>query len=121
HVPVPGSGALRRAIDAAYRRHAPPLVAEPGRVHWYEDEQQRVAEFAASHLFGSVTTRRYPWSQVYNAADYVALVQTYSEHRLLPPAQLAALTTAIHDAIVEHGGICEVSYTTHLYSARRAA
>jgi SAM-dependent methyltransferase len=121
HVPVPGSGALRSAIDAAYRRHAPSLVAEPGRVNWYEDESSRLAEFTASQRFGPVTTRRYRWSQDYSAADYVALVRTYSEHRLLPPAQLAALTAAIHDAIAAYGGACKVAYNTHLFWARRAA
>jgi SAM-dependent methyltransferase len=120
HVPFPGSGTLRRAIDAAYTHHAPTLAGEPARINWYEDEPKRTAEFAESNLFGPVTTHRYAWSRVYSADDYTALVRTYSEHRLLAPEQLDALAAAIHSAITAHGGTCAVSYRTYLYWARRA-
>jgi SAM-dependent methyltransferase len=119
HVPTPGSGGLRTAIDAAYATYAPTLAVEPARLNWYEDVSKRTAEFAASNLFGPVTTHRYAWSRAYGATDYRDLVRTYSEHRLLPPEQLEALVAAIHSAINAHGGTCTVSYRTYLYWAGR--
>src|SRR5262249_1383035 len=103
HVPRPGSGSLRQALDAAYACHAPALTMEAPRLHWYEDEAHRTGDFAESGLFGPVTTRSYAWSQAYTADEYTALVRTYSEHRLLPAAQLDALTAGIHQAIAAHG------------------
>jgi hypothetical protein len=38
------------------------------------------AEIEASGLFGDVHVRRYVWSQRYTADEYVALLETFSEH-----------------------------------------
>ncbi len=78
---------LRKALDAAYADHAPSMTGPPA-TRWYAAEGPIPTLFAESACFGPVLSRRYPWSQIYEASDYLDLLRTLSDHRLLPPEQL---------------------------------
>jgi SAM-dependent methyltransferase len=43
------------------------------------------ADIEASNLFGDVKVRRYLWEQAYTEEQYLALLDTYSGHRLMAP------------------------------------
>jgi ubiquinone/menaquinone biosynthesis C-methylase UbiE len=78
------------------------------------------AEMDGSGLFAAVTTRTYPWRQVYSTNDYLRLLNTYSDHRLLPGDQRSALFAALADLIDRrYGGQVEKEYLAVLYLARR--
>ena len=52
-------------------------------------------------------------------ADYLALLQTHSDHRLLDRERLEAVLTGIGDAIDSHGGSLAVNYVAVLCWAER--
>ena len=110
---------LRDALDAAYLRHAPALFGPP-ESRWYSEQDAFVKLVADSRRFAPATAQSYPWSQVYSADEYLDLMRTHSNHRLLPEAQREALLAAIREAIERNGGRAEVRYEAHLYLARRA-
>jgi len=107
----------REALDAAYAAYAPGMSPE-SVTRWYADGPVP-ALFAESALFGPVTWRRYPWSRVYSAAEYLDLLRTHSDHRLLEEPQRESLLTAIGQAIRLQGGGLELCYEAHLYLARQ--
>lgn len=114
------SSPLREALDRAYAEHAPSMAGPPS-TPWYAQTESMRTLFAESGCFGPVTWRRYPWSQTYTATQYVDLLSTYSEHRLLPPAQRESLLDAIRQAIELHGGGITLHYEAHLYLAQVGA
>jgi SAM-dependent methyltransferase len=109
--------ALRAALDDAYARHAPALLG-PGGAAWYSERETIEKSFADSACFGPVEFRSYPWSRAFAAGEYVDLLRTHSNHRLLPEAQREALHAAVREAIERHGGRAEVRYEAQLYLAR---
>jgi SAM-dependent methyltransferase len=111
---------LREALNAVYAQHAPAL-AGPSATRWYAEEGPIPTLFADSGCFGPVTWRRYPWSQIYMASDYLDLLRTYSDHCLLAPERRESLLDAVGRVIERHGGSIEIRYEAHLYMARRAA
>lgn len=111
---LPGDSPAHRAVDEAYARHAPTLPSQ--QLHQdtlFEDEIDR------SGLFDSVFMRRYHWTQVYTAADYVGLLESSANHHLLPEPSRSALFEAVRDAIGGCGGDIAIHYLTRLYVARR--
>jgi SAM-dependent methyltransferase len=108
-------GELRDAIEQAYRRHAPELARDFAAT----------PAFASGHAlpgFTPLQTRAYDWTHSYDAASFVELLGTHSDHLLLPSARLEALGTAVSEAIERvAGGRLEFPYRTHLLTARRLA
>jgi len=109
---------IREALDAAYAVYAPGISPE-SITRWYAEDGPVPTLFAESALFGPVTWRRYPWSRVYSAAEYLDLLRTHSDHRLLEQPQRESLFTAIGQAVQLQGGDLEVRCEAHLYLARR--
>jgi SAM-dependent methyltransferase len=118
HTVVAEISPLARAVDDAYSRHAPALLGMHEN-RWYADAEAFRRSFAESGRFGPVTRRIHPWSRAYSPSEYVDLMRTHSNHRLLPDTQREALHRAITAAIEAHGGRIEVRYEAHLYLARR--
>jgi SAM-dependent methyltransferase len=110
---------VREALDKVYALHAP-SIAGPSPTRWYAEDGPIPRLFAESGCFGPVTCRSYPWSQGYAPAEYLDLLLTSSDHRLLPPGQRGTLLNAVRQAIEMHGGRIELQYEAHLYVARRA-
>src|SRR5208283_5614032 len=103
NVQIFNRSAVREALDKVYALHAPSL-AGPSPTRWYAEDGPIPRLFAESACFGPVTWRRYPWSQEYAPAEYVDLLVTSSDHRLLPPGQRETLLHAVRQAIEMHGG-----------------
>jgi SAM-dependent methyltransferase len=108
-------GALAEANDAAYREHAPHLVG--GAHKWTLDLV--LDEIAASGAFTPAEKRVFTGTQTYTRAEYVALLGTHSDHRMLADDVRARLHAAVGAAIDAHGGTVDVVYDTKLYLARR--
>lgn len=95
-------------LDAVYDEHAPDLKYG-GEA--FPSVAQRIAEQRAHTERGGalevVEVRQYPWTMRKDAAAYVRLVDTYSEHHTLPAETRARLYPAMHAAIEAHGGVIE--------------
>jgi trans-aconitate methyltransferase len=108
-------GELGAANDALYERYAPHMrrMTEKWKLDFTIDE-------IANHpAFTDATKHTTPWQEHYSAADYVRLLGTMSDHRMLDPDARTALHTAIGALVEEHGGIATVDYQTHAYLAHR--
>ena len=110
--PQNGASEVHARVQHAYSRHAPELSA-------VREESPLEERMDATHLFETVVMTRYPWQITYSATDYVGLMATQSDHRLLPPSRLAELLDAIRDAIESLGGAITIDYVTRLHLARR--
>ena len=78
-----------------------------------------VEPIAASGLFGLPVVSRYTWPQRYTTEQWLDLLGTHSDHRVLPPDQLEALLAGIGKAIDGLGGFFSVAYDTTLITAVR--
>jgi SAM-dependent methyltransferase len=110
--PQPGEGEVHARVQDAYARNAP-------QMKWHHDEVPLEDRIDETGLFGTVIMTRYRWRVVFSAGDYVGLMRTQSDHRLLPEAQRSALLAGIRDAIESEGGSIAIGYVTRLHLALR--
>ena len=76
-------------------------------------------EIAQSGLFPVPSVQQFPWSERYETARYLQLLDTYSDHRLLPPDTKRALFNGVAAVLDAHGGAMVKPYVAVLYLARR--
>ncbi len=108
-------GALGDDNNAAYNEHAPALTSSVGK--WELD--RTLDEMAATDAFTAVTKRVLTWTQIYTADEWVTLLGTHSDHRILPEEQRARLHDAVRRAIDAHGGTVDTTYEVMCYLATR--
>ena len=109
------TGSLGAANDAAYTEHAPHLTSSVAK--WELD--RTIDEIAAIRRLSGATKLAITWQQRYTTAEYVTLLGTHSDHRILPEEQRARLHHAVGSAIDAHGGTVDVTYDVMLYLACR--
>jgi SAM-dependent methyltransferase len=73
----------------------------------------------ASGLFEAAEVHNYAWELPYTTAEWLDKLPTHSDHRVLPPEQLAVLLDAVGAAVDGLGGSITVRYATRLVTARR--
>jgi SAM-dependent methyltransferase len=105
------------ATDAIYRRHAPELVRRrgwnPSRLPDTRHAIRRSGRFSVAerHVIA--------WRHTFDAKDYIGLLNTYSDHRILAAGDRRRLFTAIHElATREFGGQVPRHYRTVVYLAQ---
>ena len=113
---------LREALLVAYRQAAPELSVDgpmhpanlcpDGAADWH-------AEIAAAVGLAAAEIRHYEWDQDYSAGDYVGLLATTSEIRLLDEARRTQLFAAVTAVIKAHGEPLTLPMRTRLCLARR--
>lgn len=105
-------------VEAAYRRHAAGL-ADRDR-NWVERSERRRRSFekGVAGLFAVSEHRAFTFTREMGTADYLGLLATYSDHRLLDPATRERLLDAIGAAIDDAGGRVSLPYTVDLFLAR---
>jgi SAM-dependent methyltransferase len=110
----PVATALWRELDAVYARRYPegPQPTGLDEVEW-----SWIAEFDASRRFGPVHVERFPWTAHYTTRDYLALLDTYSDHATLAEDRRRALYADIADVLDRHGGGIELQYVTLAFLA----
>ena len=111
-----GTTPLDLRIQQAYASHAPEIDA---RWSAHNTRDYFLEMFAASTDFQPAQSREYEWRAEYRTADYLDLLQTHSDHRLLDRERLEALLGEIGNAIDSHGGSLAVNYVAVLCWAQR--
>ncbi len=111
--PEGGDPDLRRRLDAVYLKLAPQLSARPPG----ELDVDRRREIEASRLFGPAELVRVAWERTFSAAEYVHLMLTQSDHRLLARDDRRRLLDDVFEVITRAGGHYRVGYVTLLYLA----
>ncbi|MCL2055926.1 MAG: GNAT family N-acetyltransferase, partial [Oscillospiraceae bacterium] len=69
--------------------------------------------------FTDIAMKFYDVTLTYSADEYIALLETMSDHRNLPDSNKAALYTGIRDVIYKHGGKCKQDWLFQLYMGRK--
>lgn len=106
-------GELRRAINDAYRVHAPELARNFAATPPF-------AAGASLEGFEPLRVRTYDWTEDYDARSFVELMSTHSDHILLAPERREALGAAVGEAIERiGGGRLSYPYRTSMLTARR--
>lgn len=111
---------VRGVLDPIYDRLEPALGhGTPTAAASRPDAPQSALEaIAHSGCFEPARIRRFPWSRMYDAKTWVALLATHSDHLTLAPARRDALLGAIEDALRGLGDSFEMRYDTVLVDAR---
>ena len=115
--PLGGSSPVDDWIRQAYAAHAPHIDA---RWLGHNTRDYFLELFAAASEFRPARSREYAWRGEYTSPEYIDLLQTHSDHRVLPADERSALLDAIRQAIDENGGRFMVDYLAVLCWARRA-
>jgi len=102
--------------DAVYHRLAPELTDSVG-FQWNRDVL--VGDSAACGKFEPMVERIVTWRTSYTSAEWVRLLGTHSDHRMLPDDVRTRLHTEIGAVIDAHGGLLPVVYDTKVYLATR--
>ena len=88
------------SVQPVYRACAPSIFNKP--VH---PERKGDVDHAGKELFEESIKHEYLWSQEYSAEEYIQLLQTYSDHILLPDSERQALFEGIVELLnKEFGG-----------------
>lgn len=115
---------LRARLDEVYERLAPDLPTwGPGSTYAESavEETEQVVEIDACERFEAVEVRDYRHPRRLDTAEYLALLGTQSDHRLLAGERRTALFDAVEKVIDGAGGVVDLDYDTRLYVARRRA
>ena len=105
---------LHAELDRAYAEHLPQSRhRDASHVH-----AEITAEIDASACFGPVEVRTAPWTESYSTADYLRLLETYSDHAILDPSHKTPLHAAIAAAIDRRGGTITIPFVAALHLAR---
>jgi len=89
----------------------------------YGEPAQILRRFGFNDLkdygFDDIAMKLYETTLMFNADEYIALLETYSDHRHLPEENKTPLYASIKDTILRHGGFYEAEYTFQLYMGRK--
>jgi SAM-dependent methyltransferase len=114
---------LREALLVAYQQASPELTGDGHMLHPANLCPDRDAdwegEIAAVEGLAGADIRYYEWDQDYSARDYVGLLATLSEIRLLEAKHRTSLFAAVTKAIDAHGEQLTLPMRTRLCLARR--
>jgi SAM-dependent methyltransferase len=78
-----------------------------------------VAGIEASAAFDAAEVSTFAWTRTHDTAQWLALLQTHSDHQALAPARRERLLQAVGEAVESVGGSFEMPYEAILVSARR--
>ena len=112
--PLRGPGLVDARIQQAYADHAPEIYS---RWIGHNAREHFLGLFAGAPEFRAPQVGEYSWRAEYGSHEYLDLLRTHSDHRLLPTARLSNLLKAISDAIDQNGGRLVVDYVAVLCRA----
>ncbi len=105
-----------------YAGIAPQLAAKATRLPAPSEAPMEIArELESGGIFRDVETRDYLWPLTYTAEEYVQMLDTHSDHRLLAPEARKRLFTALVRLIeAEFAGTVTKHHLTRLHLARKS-
>ena len=120
---------LGQRLQAVYDKYAPSSKAHPYATHHpaghRTQQDTKISrwqqEIDQSRLFGNVSIMQFLWTQWYTTDQYLQLLETYSDHRAMPPENKRELFHGIARVLAQEGGGRSKPYLTVLYLAQRAS
>lgn len=115
HAIVPYEGEdVYVAIRQAYQKYRP---MDHSPALFGESDCQRMVETLNRHGFCDPTVKLYHHTRTLRAKEYIALLNTYSDHRAMAAPARLGLEQEIHDAILAAGDALHIYNTIDLYLA----
>ena len=69
--------------------------------------------------FSDIAMKLYSVVRTYGADEYIALMDTMSDHRAMPEEKRNILYAKIKEVILKHGGMINMDYIFQLYMGRK--
>jgi SAM-dependent methyltransferase len=113
-------GTLEDQINIVYDRIAPELRDDPSQRPAAAEDNWYHTEMADSGLFEEVTSAWIESVVPYPTSRYLALLATFSNHRMLPAERRERLHAGIGAVVDRAGGVVEIHLKTLLTMGRRA-
>ena len=122
---------LYEEVQAVYKKHyysyykpdqRPVRISEMSEEDFGKPEEiYRGFRFESLERYGfkDITMKLYHYERMYSADEYIALLDTYSDHRALPDDNRAALYAGIKEAILKYGGYQKLNNIFQLYMGRK--
>ncbi len=118
HIAGPVDGGFFDRMQMLYQRYAPEFTEDWKGLPTADELPNRSAALAATGLFGDFAVRRYPWVAHYDAMSYVRLINTYSDHLMIPSDRRQRLNEGTaHMIDTEFDGEIAKHYLTVLHVA----
>ena len=106
---------LRRDLDEIYDRLAPDMQSSlRGRGATPNGQLSGIEDEAPPSGFRSVRRDELRWERTYTSDEWIGLLGTHSDHRLLAPDHRAEVHDAVRAAIDAHGGSFTLPYRVEL-------
>ncbi|NHN32598.1 class I SAM-dependent methyltransferase [Paenibacillus agricola] len=107
---------LHQNIQSIYQRYRPSST----KIIEHDTERYKnISKTIQAYGFREVVFKLYHLTRTFSSSDYISLLNTYSDHRSLPPATKELFESEIKEAIVRFGDVLNVYDTIDLYLARK--
>jgi SAM-dependent methyltransferase len=114
--PELGGSVWHDELQPIYEHFTPHMTHAKNTTQAYAT-QRALAQLEGSGRFGPGVVREFPWASRYTTSEYVELLGTYSDHRILPEETRAELHGAIGAWLDDRGGVIEHPYVAELVAA----
>jgi SAM-dependent methyltransferase len=117
--PRPYSG-FSEEVQSVYSKYLPELAGKKDQPTTAAAIQIQTEVMRSTGLFKTVEVRTYPWTETYTTAEYLRLLNTYSDHLALQEEPRRRLYEGIADLIDQrYGGKVERPYLTELFLGKK--
>lgn len=106
---------LHGQIQKIYRKYRP---SDSAPSEFSERNCQKTLDALKKYGFSEIECRLFHRTRIMRAADYVGLLETYSDHQMMGEEKMRALEAEVEAAILLHGGEIRIFDTMDLYLAR---
>ena len=112
-----GGSVWHDEIQPIYERVTPHMTHAKNTTTAYNTERA-VVQLGRSRRFGPCVTQEFPWVGHYTTSEYIELLGTYSDHRILPDEQRAELHGSIAEWLDARGGVIDHPFVAELVAAQ---
>ena len=117
--PAPPDDELNAAMQKVYDKYKP-ASQDSSRVHKYSEENcLEIVSRTEQYGFVDVNYKIYCQTRAFDADSYIALLNTYSDHRAMPRDKWALFEKELREAISKCGGQVYIHDTMDLYLAKK--
>jgi len=115
--PAREEGEFETAIQKVYEKYP---ASKKSPVHRFNEEQcLKITETIKKYRFVDVEYKLYHQTRYFDASQYMALLNTYSDHRARQEENRVILEKELSDVINRFGGKIDIQDTIDLYLARK--
>lgn len=115
--PSPANDKLNFEMQKAYNKYSPTQIST---IHKFSEEKcMQIAETVSKYGFVDVAYKLYHQTRVFDAPQYMSLLNTNSDHRARQDETRILLESELSNAINNFGGKIAINDTIDLYLARK--